>query len=67
MKVKEKMHKAASVKAKVGSILKSPTEATTGASAPLADPLIETPAPQSAFLPRDAEAGSGTQRRLLFR
>lgn len=31
------------------------------------DPPIETPASQLAFLPGDAEAGSGTQRRLLFR
>lgn len=77
-KVKEKMHKAPAaselgggVKAKVGSVPKSPTEATTDASAvTLLFHLIHPsrpPTSQSAFLPRDAEAGSGTQRRLLFR
>lgn len=59
------------MKAKVGSDPKSPTEATTDASALTllfkSDPPIETPASQLAFLPGDAEAGSGTQRRLLFR
>lgn len=60
------------VKAKVGRVRKVPQKPRQTPLLPVAslfssDPPIETPTSQLAFLPRDAEAGSGAQRRLLFR